>query len=167
MSECLDTGTRDQVLGKDYGAPSDPHPQFASSAAILQEVLDTFRLRELERGTTPARAAPHPHPPGLWWTRICDVRPATSYRDPLTPQFPHLARFSIPVPGSKNAGKGQRPGGWALSVAQPTGDLSFHFSPRHGFCSPDLSAPSIRTLHFFLSCPPLHLVGYWETFVHR
>lgn len=58
MSECLDTGTRDQVLGKDCGAPSDPHPQFASSAAILQEVLDTFRLRELERGTTPARAAP-------------------------------------------------------------------------------------------------------------
>uniref|UniRef100_A0A8P0S6K7 Solute carrier family 26 member 10 n=1 Tax=Canis lupus familiaris TaxID=9615 RepID=A0A8P0S6K7_CANLF len=46
-------------------------------------------------------------------------------------------------------------------------DLSSSFSPRHGFCPPDLGASSVRTLHFFLPRPHLHLVGDRETPVHR
>uniref|UniRef100_A0A8C0LB86 Uncharacterized protein n=1 Tax=Canis lupus dingo TaxID=286419 RepID=A0A8C0LB86_CANLU len=37
----------------------------------------------------------------------------------------------------------------------------------HGFCPPDLGASSVRTLHFFLPRPHLHLVGDRETPVHR
>lgn len=73
MAEVSETGARDQVVGKDYGVPSDPLPQFASGAATLRETLDTFWFRELERGTTPV-------PPGLRRTRICDLlaqRPPT------------------------------------------------------------------------------------------
>uniref|UniRef100_A0A452SLF9 Uncharacterized protein n=1 Tax=Ursus americanus TaxID=9643 RepID=A0A452SLF9_URSAM len=60
------------------------------------------------------------------------------------------------------------PGAWRLLLARlPPLHLSFHFSPRHGFCPPDLRASGVRALHFFLPRPHLHLVGYWETPVHR
>lgn len=81
---------------------------------------------------------------------------------PVNPSTPSCAMISVPMPvlGVQEGGSWTPP---SLSHAE---HFSFHLFPRHGFRPPDLRATSVRTLHFFLSRPHLHLVGYWETPVH-